>query len=182
MPVRILFVCYENICRSPMAEGVFRHLSDMHGVAGHFEVMSAGTVCYQSGSYPDPRAIRAAARYGFDISENRAQCIHDLDLSGFDRVFVMDCENYHDVLETLGGVEGTPVHMMTDFADAVAGIEIEDPYYGPEEGFDSTLSMLAHCVDGILRHMREMHGIVPEDAGAVISSETVQAAGNDSGR
>jgi len=153
MPVRILFVCYENICRSPMAEGAFRCLSESRGVARHFETWSAGTVFYQTGSSPDSRAIRAAARSGIDISGIRARCIHDLDMSGFDHVFVMDHDNYREVAAVVDGGIRPVVHLMTDFADGAAGTEIEDPYYGSEAGFDSTLMSLAGCVQGILDHL-----------------------------
>lgn len=164
MPVRILFVCYENICRSPMAEGLFTTLSYFQGVAHHFEAESAGTVGYQSGSSPDPRAIRAAARSGVDISGMRARCIHELDMSGFDHVFVMDHDNYREVEAVVDGHIGPVVHMMTEFADVPAGTEIEDPYYGPEAGFDSTLASLDGCVRGILAHLVSVHGAVGSPA------------------
>lgn len=142
-----------------MAEGVFRHLAYRRGLVDRFEVESAGTVCYQAGSCPDPRAVRAAGRHGIDISGIRARCIHDLDLAGYDRVFVMDHENYRDVLDALDGGTATSVHMMTGFAEEVADSEIEDPYYGPEEGFDGTLQILAGCAEGILHHLLESYGI-----------------------
>ncbi|NTV02970.1 MAG: low molecular weight phosphotyrosine protein phosphatase [Chlorobiaceae bacterium] len=164
MPVRILFVCYENICRSPMAEGLFTALSDIQGVAHHFEAESAGTVCYQSGSSPDPRAIRAAARSGIDISGMRARCIHELDMSAFDHVFVMDHDNYREVDGVVDGGIGPMVHMMTEFADVPAGTEIEDPYYGPESGFDRTLASLDDCVRGILAHLFSVHVLVETSA------------------
>jgi protein-tyrosine phosphatase len=150
MPLRILFVCYENICRSPMAEGVFRHLLQLRGLASCCEVQSAGTVCYQAGSSPDPRAVRAAGRHGVDISGIRARCIHDLDMNGYDLVFAMDHENHRDLLEWLDGVGMPELHLMTAFSASTAGDEIEDPYYGPEEGFDRTLRMLLECSEAIL--------------------------------
>lgn len=153
MPVKILFVCYENICRSPMAEGAFGHAALQYGAGAFFEVESAGTVCYQSGSCPDHRAIRAAGRYGIDISAIRARCIHDLDLGSFDRIFVMDGENYRDLLYAVEGLS-VPVHMMTDFAVSGAGSEIEDPYYGDEEGFERTMERLLHSAAGILSAMQ----------------------------
>lgn len=142
-----------------MAEGAFRLLSDFRGIASHFEVWSAGTVCYQSGSSPDSRAVRAAARSGSDISGIRARCIHNLDISWFDHVFVMDHDNYREVVAVLDGGIRPVVHMMTDFADGIAGTEIEDPYYGSEAGFDSTFASLAVCVRGILDHLISAHAI-----------------------
>jgi len=163
MPLRFLFVCYENICRSPMAEGVFCHLAESVGAGALFEAESAGTVCYQSGSCPDERAIRAAGRHGIDISSIRAQCIHDLDLEQFDRIFVMDFENQRDLHDALDGCP-VSVHMMTEFAGSAAGDEIEDPYYGDEAGFDRTLLRLMESATGILEAMRAEHGF-PDGAG-----------------
>lgn len=158
MALRFLFVCYENICRSPMAEGVFAQLAESLGAGTLFEVESAGTVCYQAGSSPDERAIRAARRHGIDISLIRARCIHDLDLERFDRIFAMDFENHRDLLDVL---EGRPVavHMMTEFAGSDAGEEIEDPYYGDESGFDRTLQRLMESASGILSVMRAEYGL-----------------------
>lgn len=139
-----------------MAEGAFGHAASLLGADGFFEVESAGTVCYQSGSSPDYRAIRAAECYGIDISSIRARCIHEIDLARFDRIFVMDAENHRDMLDALDGLP-VPVHMMTDFAHPELGAEIEDPYYGSEAGFDRTMERLLHCAAGILSAMREAY-------------------------
>jgi protein-tyrosine phosphatase len=147
-----------------MAEGVFRHLSAERGVASLFEVASAGTVGYQTGSCPDSRAVRAAGRHGIDISSKRAQSIHDLDLCGFDRVFTMDFENYNDVFAVLSECSGGQVHMMTDFADTDQGTEIEDPYYGSEEGFDNVMNKLVLSANGILSAMQAEYGLVSSAA------------------
>ncbi|NTU57454.1 MAG: low molecular weight phosphotyrosine protein phosphatase [Chlorobiaceae bacterium] len=165
MPVRLLFVCYENICRSPMAEGAFLHLSSLRGMDRYFEVESAGTVCYQAGSCPDPRAVRAARRHAIDIASIRAKCIHDVDLDGFDRIFAMDLENYNDLLEVMGG-SGERLHMMTDFAVSAQGAEVEDPYYGSEEGFDRTMKLLLHSAEGILSVIRDEYGMLSEEMNA----------------
>lgn len=155
-----------------MAEGVFLHLAALTGADSFFEAASAGTVCYQSGSMPDERAIRAAGRHGIDISSIRAQCIHDLDLERFDRIFAMDFENYRDLHDALSG-RPVAVHMMTDFAGSGAGEEIEDPYYGDEAGFDRMLLRLVESVTGILAAMRSEHGL--PDGGPI----PVLATGDD---
>lgn len=144
-----------------MAEGVFRELSGRLGLAGFFEAESAGTVCFQTGSRPDSRAVRAAARRGIDISGIRARCIHDLDLGGYDRIFVMDHGNYRDVTDALEACSPTGMHLMTEFAADGDGDEIEDPYYGPEEGFDATIERLAGCAEAILRQMEAAYGVSP---------------------
>lgn len=158
MPIRILFVCYENICRSPMAEGAFGHLACLMGLSDTVKSESAGTVCYQSGSSPDSRALRAAGSYGIDISMIRARCIDDLDLDAFERIFVMDFENHRDLLDHPGN-SAVPVHLMTEFAGDAAGEEIEDPYYGDQGGFDRTMERLMQCARGILEVLQVEHGL-----------------------
>ncbi|NTU52765.1 MAG: low molecular weight phosphotyrosine protein phosphatase [Chlorobiaceae bacterium] len=157
MPIRILFVCYENICRSPMAEGAFVSLVSSMGASTFFEAESAGTVGYQSGCCPDDRAVWAAGRYGIDISTIRARCLDDLDLDRFDRIFVMDFENQRDLLDVLGD-RLVPVHLMTDFAETGAGREIADPYYGDQKGFDRTMEIIMHSAREILTAMQDVYG------------------------
>lgn len=135
-----------------MAEGALSFLASMQGVGDFFDVESAGTVGYQSGATPDYRAVRAAGRYGIDISTIRARCLDDLDLDRFDRIFAMDAENHRDLLDLLEG-RAHQVHFMTDFSAAHAGTEIADPYYGDEEGFDRTMQLIMHCASGILETM-----------------------------
>ncbi|HWR01022.1 MAG TPA: low molecular weight protein-tyrosine-phosphatase [Chlorobaculum sp.] len=173
MPVRLLFVCYENICRSPMAEGAFLHLSTLRGTYPFFEVESAGTVCYQAGSSPDPRAVRVAQRHGIDIAPIRARCIHDIDLDKFDRVFAMDAENYHDLLNVLDNSR-VRVHMMSDFTVSGQGSEVEDPYYGSEADFERTMKRLMHCAEGILSALQEEYGIFPDERPGSDEGKTVQ--------
>ena len=144
-----------------MAEGVFLHLSSQRGVATCFEVASAGTVGYQAGTCPDPRAVRAAGRHGIDISSIRAQSVDDLDLCGFDRIFTMDLENYHDVIELMRDCSGGQVHMMTDFADTEEGLEIQDPYYGSEADFDKVMKQLLRSAEGILSAMQAEYKLAP---------------------
>jgi protein-tyrosine phosphatase len=148
--LRVLFVCYENICRSPMAEGVFRAISGSAARGMHFEVCSAGTVACQIGSPPDCRSVRTAGRHGIDISSIRAQCIDDLDLHRFDWIFVMDCENYRDVMNAVNYVSSAQIHMVTDFSSDDRGTDIDDPYYGPEQDFELVYERLRDAVTGFL--------------------------------
>jgi len=161
-----------------MAAGAFGHTASLRGADGWFEIESAGTVCYQSGSCPDRRAIRAAERHGIDISSIRARCIEELDLAGFDRIFVMDSENHRDVLDALDGLP-VPVHMMTDFAHGDAGTEIEDPYYGSESGFDRTMERLLQSATGILAALQPVYALPTGEIGA---GSNVQCSINGDGR
>src|SRR5688500_11591159 len=97
--VRVLFVCLGNICRSPMAEGIFRKLITDAGLASKIHIDSAGTADYHVGNAPDPRAIAAARRRGVDISGLRGRQALAQDMVQHDYVLVMDESNYADLLD-----------------------------------------------------------------------------------
>jgi protein-tyrosine phosphatase len=94
--MKILMVCLGNICRSPLAEGVLRHLSEQQGLG--WEIDSAGTGDWHVGHPPDPRSVQVARRNGIDISKLRGRQFRVQDFDDFDRIFVMDLNNYRDVL------------------------------------------------------------------------------------
>lgn len=94
--MKILMVCLGNICRSPLAEGVLRHLSEQEGLG--WEIDSAGTGDWHVGHPPDPRSVQVARRNGIDISKLRGRQFSVQDFDDFDRIFVMDLNNYRDVL------------------------------------------------------------------------------------
>lgn len=142
-----------------MAEGVFRHLSEQPGIDPCFEAESAGTVPYQAGSSPDPRAVKAADRHGIDISGIRSRCIHSIDLAGFDVVCAMDRENYEDLFTALGGAASPALYMMSDFATTDPGSDIEDPYYGTQVDFDRAMTRLVHCSEGLLSTICRQYGL-----------------------
>ena len=90
---RILFICMGNICRSPTAEGVFRHHVEKHGLSDHFEIDSAGTGAWHVGSAPDSRAQQAARARGIDLSGLWARKVETQDLEYYDLVIAMDRDN-----------------------------------------------------------------------------------------
>lgn len=153
MHVNILFVCYENICRSPMAEGVFRNHAEASGFGHSFSIGSAGTCCYQRGASPDVRAVSAASGFGIDISPLRARCIDDLDLHAFDWIFVMDHENYEDIGMITGYGERPRVRLMMSFVPGRADEVIPDPYYGTAQDFMRVMDDLFLASSHILSHL-----------------------------
>lgn len=94
--MRILMVCLGNICRSPLAEGVLRHLAQQKGL--NWEIDSAGTGNWHVGDPPDHRSVKVAKRHGVDISQQRGRQFSAVDFDNFDRIYVMDLDNYRDVL------------------------------------------------------------------------------------
>lgn len=151
--IRILFVCYENICRSPMAEGIFYSYVERYGFGHLFSVESAGTRSYQQGSSPDPRSAAATARVGVDISSICARGIDELDLFDYDWIFVMDCENYEDVSRLTGFCEKPRVRLVMSFVPGRADEEIQDPYYGTYREFEQVRDDLFLASDHILRNL-----------------------------
>lgn len=94
--MKILMVCLGNICRSPLAEGILRHLAQQHGL--NWEIDSAGTGSWHIGDPPDHRSVKVARRHGVDISGLRGRQFSVADFERFDHIYVMDLDNYRDVL------------------------------------------------------------------------------------
>lgn len=150
---RILFVCLGNICRSPMAEGVFRHVCEENGRGQDLVIDSAGTGGWHIGNPPDHRAIAAAAGRGIDISAQRARQVAGTDFQAFDHIIAMDEDN----LETLLARAPEDTHSKVSlFLEGVPGIEereVPDPYYGGEEGFDHALDLIEAASRALLARL-----------------------------
>jgi protein-tyrosine phosphatase len=157
LPISVIFICYENICRSPMAEGIFSSLLDRYGLLQCFKVASAGTVPYQTGALPDQRAIDVLYSRGIDISPIRAQCITDLDMDGFDWIFTMDHEIHEEVSSIFISYAKPRLHMMMDFVEERASDEIRDPYYGTVRDFELVMNNLHLASERILHVMFEQY-------------------------
>jgi len=138
----ILFVCTGNICRSPTAEGVFRHLARERGVLERLRVDSAGTLDYHVGDPPDPRAIEHAARRGYDLTALRARQVTWTDFTQFERILAMDRGH----LRELKGIAPTGslwrIAKFLDYSETWRGLDVPDPYYGGSAGFEEVLDMV----------------------------------------
>jgi protein-tyrosine phosphatase len=156
-PVKILFVCTGNICRSPTAEGVFRALVAREGLADRIHVDSAGTHGYHSGEPPDPRTQEAARRRGIDLSGQRARRTRPSDFTGFDYVLAMDDTNLYSIGRTPEPPDGAAVGLFLKFAPGQDEREVPDPYYGGADGFDRVLDLVEAAAAGLLAHLREHH-------------------------
>lgn len=147
--VRVLFVCAGNICRSPIAQGVFEGLLEREGLSDEVEVDSAGTHAYHAGEPPDARAQRSAARRGIDLGGQRARRVERGDCESFDYVLAMDYENLSWV-EPLCGGSRAEVRMFLDYAPERPETEIPDPYFGGAEGFERTMELAEAASQGLL--------------------------------
>ena len=159
-PVRVLFVCLGNICRSPVAEGLFQKKVVEAGLAADIEVDSAGTGGWHAGAPPDRRMTATAAGHGLDLSALKARQLTRADLADFDHVFVMDKQNLHDTLALdPDGDHGTRVRLFREFDPEPGDYQVPDPYYGGPEGFDRVFDIADRTTDAILDRLREIYSL-----------------------
>ncbi len=158
--IRILFVCMGNICRSPLAQGVFERAVRREGLDAEIEADSAGTHgFYHEGQAPDPRAQRSAARRGIDLSSQRARRLSPEDCRSFDYILTMDEENYQKVAalcrEAHHDGRGAEVRPFLDYAPERPEREVPDPYYGELDGFELSMDLAEAASEGLLKDIRE---------------------------
>ncbi len=155
MMMRILFVCMGNICRSPMAQGVFEKLLGDHGLSDRVLVDSAGTHAYHLGKAPDERAVRAARERGVEIAHLRARQVEPGDFDEYDLVVVMDEQNY-DALRFISAERHRhKLKFLLDYAPHLKTRNLPDPYYGTDMGFERVLDMIEDACTGLLHHLQE---------------------------
>lgn len=151
--VKVLFICMGNICRSPTAEGVFRHKVKNADIEDQFVIDSAGTHAYHVGNPPDLRAQDAALKRGIDLRTQRARRVKTDDFLTFDYVIAMDESNKRDLLTICPAGYEDRIHLFLDFADCKES-EVPDPYYGQGRGFEIVLNLVENAADGLLEHIR----------------------------
>jgi protein-tyrosine phosphatase len=151
-PVRVLFVCLGNICRSPLAEGVFRDKVRAAGLSDRIEIDSAGTGGWHVGEPPDRRMIATARGHGVDLSAQRARQFVDTDLADFDHILAMDKSNLHDILYLDEGQDfGQRVTLFRQWDPEPGTYEVPDPYYGGPEGFEEVYRMVDRTAENLLQ-------------------------------
>lgn len=156
--IRILFVCLGNICRSPLAEGVFRELLKEKDLENRFSVDSAGTGSWHVGDAPDRRMRMLATDKGLSIDDLRARQFVASDLKEFDHVLAMDKNNLHDILfldreET----HGYKVRLFREFDPEPGDFQVPDPYYGGDDGFENVYSIVRRTAESLLDRLVEEH-------------------------
>lgn len=147
-------VCLGNICRSPLAQGVMEQRLRKSGLFHEVSVESAGTHGYHLGEEPDPRAVEAAARRGYDISGQRARRIRDGDFQSFDYILAMDQDNLQQLMSRCPTPEVDRLKLLLDFAPGPDAQEVPDPYYGGEDGFERALDLIEAAVDGLILEIK----------------------------
>lgn len=154
MPVKILMVCLGNICRSPLAEGILTSKLPKD----KFQVDSAGTGNYHIGKQPDHRSIATAKKMGLDISNQKSRQFSAKDFEDFDYIFVMDNSNYDNVI-ALAKTDShkNKVQLILDDLFPGENVDVPDPYYGLQNGFDTVYEMLDETCDSIAKKLLEKH-------------------------
>lgn len=155
--IRVLFVCMGNICRSPTAEGVFRHFVEEGGLNDYIEIDSAGTHAYHTGEPADRRATAAADRRGYSLVEIRARRVVATDFEQFDHIIAMDRDNVERLVDQADAEHHHKIRLFLDFANAQED-EVPDPYYGGAAGFERVLDLVEDASRGLLETLRNSRG------------------------
>jgi protein-tyrosine phosphatase len=150
---RVLFVCTGNICRSPTAEGVFRHMVAEAGLADRIGTDSVGLEGWHVGDPPDPRSIEASARRGVDISDLRARLLTLEDFDRFDLLLAMDEGHRRDMQGQATREQRDKVRMFMEAAAGHPAPAVPDPYYGGPDGFETALDMIEEGARAWLRDL-----------------------------
>ena len=152
--IKVLFVCTGNICRSPTAEGVFRHLVRQAGLEDRIAADSAATYGYHTGEPPDPRTRMAAKACGIDLSDLRARTVTRADFTDFDYVLAMD-RGHLSHLTCMAPPDGrAEVALFLDYAPDAPKREVPDPYYGDAQGFLEVLDLCGLGARALLDRIR----------------------------
>jgi protein-tyrosine phosphatase len=161
---RLLFVCLGNICRSPMAEGVFRRIAEEEGVLDLFDIDSAGLGHWHIGQAPDSRAQKAARGRGIDISGQSARQVKHGDFARFDLLLAMDEGNFQELVQLAPAGARHKVRRFLDFAPKARTKDVPDPFFGGPEGFDHALDLIEQAARGLLASLTAGEAQVKREA------------------
>ena len=152
---RVLFVCLGNICRSPTAEGVLRHLAAKEAPGLALDIDSAGTADYHIGAPPDPRSQRAALKRGIDISGLQARQVAADDFACFDLILAMDAENLRELRALQPRNSRAAVKLFLEYAPDLGLRDVPDPYYRDAAAFEEVLDLTTAASRGLLAALQE---------------------------
>lgn len=160
--VKVLFVCLGNICRSPLAEGIFRHralgIGLTEGADGQFLADSAGTGNWHVGHPPDDRSVSVARKYGIDITAQRARQVEPADFEAFDYILAMDRDNIAALTGQCPEPARAKISLLLTHARDTQLKEIPDPYmFRDEAGFERVFAAIDEGVEGFLGMIRVRH-------------------------
>jgi protein-tyrosine phosphatase len=156
--IHVLFVCLGNICRSPMAEGMFRHLVEQRGLADRFFIDSAGTSGFHEGEKADLRMRRTARGHGVELT-SLSRPVRTADFSQFHYILAMDGHNLRDLrnMAEAAGSAGSQLQKMREYDPETQGGDVPDPYYGGDDGFEEVFEILERSCNALLDHILAQH-------------------------
>ncbi len=157
-PVKVIFICLGNICRSPTAEGVFSKTVNNAGLSDRILIDSAGTGSWHIGHPPDARAIDAAALRNIDLTGLRARKVTPQDIVEFDYIIAMDNQNLSDLRRLNDTSHHHKINLFLSYAEQYSEIEVPDPYYGGALGFEKVLDMIEDASQGLLATIQRDYG------------------------
>lgn len=152
-PISVLFLCMGNICRSPMAEGIFSDIASKANLADNFYLDSAGTGAWHEGDLPDPRAIKTLIGYDIDISNQRSRPINSVDFDRFDLILAMDRRNLRDLSARFSPDQLNNTHLFMQYS-LQQNVDVPDPYMGSEDGFENVYRMLLEGCTSLLAKLQ----------------------------
>ncbi len=153
-PIKVMFFCLGNICRSPLGEGLFLRAVADRRLADRFEVASSGTSGFHVGESPDRGSVRVARAHGVDITGQRAQKLTSAHLTDYDYVVGMSASNMRDA-RRMRGADAANLLLLRDFEPDPAhrGLDTPDPYYIGGDSFDEVYAIVDRCVGRLLDHI-----------------------------
>ncbi len=154
--VSVLFVCLGNICRSPMAEGLFQHMVEQAGLSDKISVDSAGTGSWHVGERAHSGTREELRKHGIDY-EGRARQLSRHDFDHFDYILAMDEDNLRDIQHAAPRRTNANIALFMDYAPDLGTREVPDPYYAG--GFDRVYDLVEAACRGLLATLRAEHGI-----------------------
>ena len=151
----MLFVCLGNICRSPLAEGIALHLASERGIKPKLNIDSAGTGAWHVGEGADERAVKVAKKNGIKLMTTARQVDPSRDFERFDVIAAMDAENFAQLTEL--GAPKAKLVLLRSFDPLVSdtngdGLDVPDPYWGGNDGFQKVFEMIQRACEGLLDH------------------------------
>lgn len=151
-PVRVLFVCSGNICRSPLAEAIFKSQAEAEGLGSRFVVDSAGTHAYHEGDEADPRTLLVGRKHGLNV-DSISRPVVDADFDRFDLILAMDRGHLRELIARSGPGRSSAIRLMLDFDPAARSQDVADPYYGGGDGFETMYATLLPACRGLLESL-----------------------------
>jgi protein-tyrosine phosphatase len=159
-PISVLFICLGNICRSPLAEAVFREAVRNEGLTDRFDIDSAGTSGYHDGEPPDRRTSEVALSRGVKVT-GASRRVTRADVERFDYLVAMDASNRAEVERLVASTESDrPVLLLREFDPRADGdLDVPDPYFGGPRGFEDVHEMVDRSARALLEELRRRHDL-----------------------